>query len=106
MTLQASGKVYESRIAKILNGTHIKRLNYGEPAPDVVTDDLIVECKLRKTLHVETWMQQVEKHTEPGKTCAVFAKQKHLDDTRTIVCLRLPDFLKMLEAAKSVDNRQ
>ena len=106
MTLQASGKVYEKRIATLIGGTHIERPNYGQSAPDVEHELLVVECKLRKTLHVETWMTQVEQHAAEDRTCVVMAKQKHLPDDRTIVCLRLPGFLKMLEAVKSAEALQ
>lgn len=97
MSKQRSGKLYEQRIADKIGGQHVKRENYGQAAPDVLHPQLVVECKLRKELAVEGWLRQVEEHAEPGKTCAVFAKQKHLDDEQTIVCLRLVDFLQLLE---------
>ena len=96
MSLQASGKIYEARIAKILRGRHIKRSSYGEAAPDVEHDHLVVEVKLRKELALENWMQQVEKHAEPGKLTVVISKQKHLDDSKSIVSLRIDDFLGLI----------
>lgn len=105
LSLQASGKTYEVRIAKIVGGEQIKRPSYGTPAADVEHPDLVIECKLRKELAIEHWVSQVEAHTEPGKINVVCAKQKHLPDDRTIVCLRLPDFLSLL-AAKSVEAQR
>ncbi len=97
MSKQRSGKLYEQRIAAKIGGRHIERESYGQTAPDIEHRQLVGECKLRKELAVETWLRQVEEHTEPGKFSVVFAKQKHLDDGKTIVCLRLGDFLRLLE---------
>jgi hypothetical protein len=99
LSKQASGVVYEKRLAKIIGGIHIRRNSYGISAPDVEHDCLIVECKLRKDLALESWMQQVESHSEPGKTSIVVAKQKHLPDSRSIVAMRISDFLKLLDKA-------
>ncbi len=97
MSKQRSGKLYEQRIAEKVGGRHVERTSYGQTAPDIKHPQLVGECKLRKELAVETWLRQVEEHAEPDKVCVVFAKQKHLDDDKTIVCLRLGDFLQLLK---------
>ena len=101
MSKQASGKAYEKRVAKVVEGRHIRRESYGLPAPDIEHPLIVGECKLRKSLALETWMTQVEKHSEPGKTCAVFCKAKNLNDDKTIVCVRLPDFLRLIDALRN-----
>lgn len=96
MSKQASGKIYEKRISAYIGGTHIERPSYGTTAADVEHEHLVVECKLQKLLTLEGWMQQAEKHSEPGKLTIVISKQKHLDDSKSIVSLRIDDFLGLI----------
>jgi len=88
---------FEERIADIIGGRRMSKQHYGHSTHDVESDLLIGECKLRKNLGPETWMQQVEEHWVSDKFCAVFAKQKGLKDGRTIVMMRLPDFMMLIK---------
>ena len=97
MSKQASGKAYEKRLARILGGQHIQRPNFGVSAPDVEHEYLVIECKLREKLALESWMKQVEEHHQPGKVSVVVCKQKRLHDCESIVCMRISDFLKILD---------
>ena len=96
MSQVRTARLFEERIAGKTGGEHVRRSSYGQTAPDIYHPFIVGECKLRKTLALESWMSQVETHREDGKVCAVFAKQKGLRDDRTIVCVRLPDFLKLM----------
>jgi len=93
-----SGKRWEREVARLLNVSRVIRNSYGETAPDVVTDNLVIEAKYRKTLAVESWLQQVEAHKVPGKYCVVLARQH---GGQAIAITRATDFLEILaEAAK------
>lgn len=97
MSKQASGKAYEARMAKVVKGRHIRRTSYSEPAADIEHDQLVIECKLRKELTLERWMQQAESYAEPDKFTIVVSKQKNLPDTKSIVSMRLGDFSEMFD---------
>jgi hypothetical protein len=90
------GRKYEERIAKFINGKRMPKQHYGHSTHDVESDQIIGECKLRKSLSAKTWMQQVEEHRKNGKICVVFAKEKGEKDTETIVFLRILDFWELL----------
>jgi hypothetical protein len=92
-----TARKFEERIANLIGGVRRGKQHYGHSTHDVESDLFVGECKLREKLALETWMQQVEEHWQEGKMCAVFTKQKRLKNNQTLVTLRLPDFLQLVE---------
>ena len=99
MSNVSTGRRFEERIANLLGASRQEKKHYGHSIHDVENHWLIGECKLRASLAVEGWMQQVEEHRQLGKFCVSFAKTKGLRDDKTIVCLRIGDFIKIMKEA-------
>jgi len=97
MSHARTGRNFEGRIAKLIGGKHLEKEHYGDSQHDVESDQLIGECKLRASLAVETWMVQCEGYAKSGKTCVLFAKAKRKHDDKTLVVMRLPDFLRLMD---------
>ncbi|MBU1672155.1 MAG: hypothetical protein KKF41_08675 [Actinobacteria bacterium] len=93
MNVMSGAKSFEGRIADRMGGTHVRRDNFGVSAPDVVTDDLVVECKLRAGLALDTWMTQCEGYAG-SRVPAVVCKLKGRHDDNAMICFRLSDFEK------------
>jgi len=89
------GARFEREIAKLLGVRRNLRADYSESAPDLETDQLIVECKYRTGIAVMRWLEQCEGYAENSiKTPVVFARER--GDSRPIAILRLDDFLEIL----------
>jgi hypothetical protein len=95
MSNVSSGKAFERRIADIMGGVHQEKAHYGDSTHDVETSDFIVECKLRKGLTIETWMQQAEAYKKDDKICVVVAKEKGLPADKALIIMRLKDFKRL-----------
>lgn len=97
MSNRRTGRLYEARIADLIQGEHLEQLSFGHSTHDVESARVIGECKLRQDLAAETWMQQCEEHAQDGKVCAVFCKAKGKHDTNSLVIIRLSDFLELIK---------
>ena len=93
------GRQYEMRVAAAVGGRRCPKHSYGDSTQDLESDTIVGECKLRESLGLETWMQQAEKYAKHGKLTVLFCKKKKLHVDKTIVCVRLPDFLDLMKGA-------
>ncbi len=87
---------YETRIAEMLGGKRMAKKHYGHSIYDIETDYFVGECKLRKKLAIETWIQQVERFGR-GKIPIVISKVKGKRDSYSLVTMRITDFIKLIE---------
>jgi hypothetical protein len=89
------GARFEREIARLLGVRRNLRADWSESAADLVTDNLVVECKFRSKLAALRWLEQAERYAEgTGKIAAVFARERN--DSRPIAILRLEDFLALI----------
>ena len=93
------GKRFEEQVAEAVGGTRVIRSCYGESAPDIEHPLFIAECKVRASLAVSKWMQQAESYRDDERPAVLFCREKgaRLDDSLVIV--RLPVFLEMMNRA-------
>jgi len=92
------GARFEREIAKRLGVRRNLRADYSESAPDIETDNLIVECKYRSRIAALRWLEQAEsyKHNSSIKTPVVFARER--GDSKPIAILRLEDLLEIMHS--------
>lgn len=94
-------KKYEQQIADATGGKRRAKKSYGDSCPDVLHDLFIGECKLRAKIAAVRWLEQAELYALGDERFAVlFCREKHkrLDDT--VVMVRLPDFIGLIERGK------
>jgi len=85
---------FEREIASLFGVRRRLRADYSESAPDIETDDFIIECKRRAAISAIRWLEQAEGYAEDsGKIPVVFAREDRGD---AIVILRAADFMALL----------
>lgn len=101
----ALARKMESAIAARIGGERVEKKHYGDSQPDIISAEITGECKLRATLALETWMQQVEGYNEgTGRIAAVFSRLKGKREDSTLVTVRLPVFLSLLTALRGSND--
>lgn len=91
----------ESRIAEILDGKKSEGPSSKKETPDVITDDLIVECKHRKKL--PRWLISAHKQAvsywkpETEKVPVAVLHQKYWNHSGDLVLLNISDLCRLLE---------
>ncbi len=93
-----TGSRFEREMARRLGVRRNLRADYSESAPDMETDNLVVECKYRAQIMVVRWLEQAERYAADiaNKVPVVFARER--GDRRPIAVLRAEDFLAILNA--------
>lgn len=87
------GVRFEREVAKLLGTRRHLRADFSESAADIITPNLVIEAKYRKSLACEGWLQQVEAHAEPGKYSVVLCRQH---GGQAIAIMRATDFLELI----------
>lgn len=88
------GKNAERRVAKYFNGKRLGILG----KEDVITDNLIIEVKSRKSLSFEKWYNQLVKNIEKNsnKIPIVVAIKKNQKIDNAFVIISVKDFKKLI----------
>lgn len=85
------GARFEREVAKLFGVQRVHRCSYGESAPDIVTDEFVVECKVRANIPTIRLMEWIEQHHFKGFTPIVELHEVSRDNH--VVMMRLSTFL-------------